>query len=143
MKITCEEYLKTLIQEQFPSIRAFSEHINMPYSTLTSILKNVGGASITNLRKITGALNIKLDDLATYEEKSSINQPRVERDIQKRLQSILDDMNSEAGLAFYNGNEEMDEETKELLKISLEASIRTAKKRAQDKFTPKKYKKSE
>ena len=69
--------------------------------------------------------------------------PRVERDIQKRLQSILDDLNSDAALAFYNGGEEMDDITRELLKESLEMSIRTAKKRAQKKFTPHKYKNSE
>ncbi len=64
-----------------------------------------------------------------------------ERDIQKRLQSILDDLNSDAALSFYNGDQEMDDETKELLKVSLEQSIRTAKIRAKEKFTPNKYKK--
>jgi hypothetical protein len=35
----------------------------------------------------------------------------------------------------------MDDETKELLRISIESSIRLAKERAKKKFTPKKYKK--
>lgn len=64
-----------------------------------------------------------------------------ERDIQKRLQSILDDLDDKADLNFYNGSEEMDDETKELLRISIESSIRLAKERAKKKFTPKKYKK--
>ncbi|WP_277287671.1 helix-turn-helix domain-containing protein [Veillonella montpellierensis] len=74
---------------------------------------------------------------------TSTNMPinsKDERDIQKRLQSILDDLNSDAALSFYNGDQEMDDETKELLKVSLEQSIRTAKIRAKEKFTPNKYK---
>ena len=50
-----------------------------------------------------------------------------ERDIQKRLQSILDDLDSNAALSFYNIDQEMDEDTKNLLRISLENSIRLAK----------------
>ena len=83
-----------------------------------------------------------------WDESSSARQntkfsPRIERDIQKRIQSILDDLNSDAGLAFYNGGEEMDDETKDLLKLSLETSIRTAKRLSQEKFTPKKYRKND
>ena len=64
-----------------------------------------------------------------------------ERDIQKRIQSIVDELNANAALSFYNGDQEMDEETANLLKISLESSIRLAKERAKEKYTPKKYKK--
>jgi hypothetical protein len=35
----------------------------MPYSTLLSILKNVGGASIDNVIKICKGLNITTDDM--------------------------------------------------------------------------------
>lgn len=70
----------------------------------------------------------------------SVNNSKDERDIQKRLQSILDDLDSSAALSFYNGDQEMDEDTKNLLRISLENSIRLAKERAKQKFTPNKYK---
>ena len=43
------------------------------------------------------------------------------------------------GLMF--SGEPLDEETKELLKASLENSIRIAKINAKEKFTPKKYRK--
>lgn len=62
-----------------------------------------------------------------------------ERDIQKKLSNILDGLDSEAGLAYYNGDEPMDEETRELLRLSLENSLRMAKLRAKERFTPKKY----
>jgi transcriptional regulator with XRE-family HTH domain len=62
-----------------------------------------------------------------------------ERDIAKDLQRIMDNLESSEGL-MYDG-EPMDEETKELIKISLENSMRLAKQIAKKKFTPKKYRK--
>lgn len=62
-----------------------------------------------------------------------------ERDIAKDLERILSDLESEEALA-YNG-EPMDEETKRLMVISLENSMRLAKEMAKKKFTPNKYKK--
>lgn len=49
------------------------------------------------------------------------------RDFQKRLQEILNDMNTV--------------ETKDLLRTSIQHSIEAAKIRVKEKFTPKKYKK--
>jgi transcriptional regulator with XRE-family HTH domain len=62
-----------------------------------------------------------------------------ELDIAKDLQRIMDNLESREGL-MYDG-EPIDEETKELIKISLENSMRLAKRIAKKKFTPKKYRK--
>lgn len=65
---------------------------------------------------------------------------RDERDIAKRLEAALDDLeNTQDGLMF--SGEPLDDETRELLKASLENSIRIAKINAKQKFTPKKYRK--
>ena len=64
---------------------------------------------------------------------------REERDIQKRLELLMNDLDSETGLAFYNGDGEMDDETRELLRASLESALRITKLKAKEKFTPKKY----
>ena len=64
---------------------------------------------------------------------------RDERDIQKRLELLMNDLDSETGLAFYNGDTEMDDETRELLRASLESTLRITKLKAKEKFTPKKY----
>lgn len=64
---------------------------------------------------------------------------RDERDIQKKLQSILDDLDPDTGLAYYNGQEPMDDETRDLIRSSIENSLRTAKQLAKTKYTPKKY----
>lgn len=57
-----EMYLRTLILEKH-TLKEFADKINMPYSTLLSILKNVGGASIDNIKKICAGLGISLDVL--------------------------------------------------------------------------------
>jgi transcriptional regulator with XRE-family HTH domain len=62
-----------------------------------------------------------------------------ERDIAKKLNSTIDQLDAQDGLMF--DGEALDDETKELLKISLENAIRTAKITAKKKYTPKKYRK--
>lgn len=65
-----------------------------------------------------------------------------ERSIQKRLESLLDDLTpGNSALAYYDGEEPMSDEDKELLRISLENTLRLAKQMAKQKFTPKKYRK--
>ena len=49
--------------------------------------------------------------------------------------------NNQDGLMF--SGEPLDDETRELLKASLENSIRIAKINAKQKFTPKKYRKDQ
>jgi len=63
--------------------------------------------------------------------------PREERDIAKDLEKMMNDLESNEALAFHG--EAMDEQTKELLRISLENSMRLAKQLSKQKFTPHKY----
>lgn len=62
-----------------------------------------------------------------------------EREIAKDLESMLNSLDVENGMAAYNDPE--DEEDRELLKASLLTSMRLAKQIAKKKFTPKKYRK--
>lgn len=65
--MTREEYLKQLIIEDAGTLKDFAKKINMPYTTLYSISRNVGGASIDNILKICKVLGISADDLAEME----------------------------------------------------------------------------
>lgn len=58
---------------------------------------------------------------------------RDERSIQKHLESVLNDR--------MHGEEPMSDGDKELIRASLEKSMRLAKQMAKQKFTPKKYRK--
>lgn len=73
------------------------------------------------------------------QEKKKNNAPELtsknEKDIEKALKGTLEQLDSQDGLMF--DGEALDLETRELLKLSLENAIRTAKITAKKKFTPK------
>lgn len=62
---------------------------------------------------------------------------RDQRDIARDLERMMSDLESDESMAFYG--EPMDEETRQLIRISLENSMRLAKEMAKKKYTPKKY----
>lgn len=62
-----------------------------------------------------------------------------EKDIATQLQKIMDELDSDQALAFHG--EPLNDTDKELLRISLENSMRLATQIAKQKFTPKKYRK--
>ena len=63
-----------------------------------------------------------------------------EKDIAKRLEQTLDQLESDQDGLMFSG-EPLDDQTRELLKASLQNSITIAKINAKQKFTPKKYRK--
>lgn len=59
-----EDYIKALIKSHGYTMKDFAKSINMPYTTLLSILNgSIGGAAMDNVLKICGALNIRIEDL--------------------------------------------------------------------------------
>ncbi|MBJ8204251.1 helix-turn-helix transcriptional regulator [Bacillus cereus] len=66
-----------------------------------------------------------------------------EKDIQKKLEELIEDMSKADALSFSKDSEPMSEETKQLLIVSLENSLRLGKQMAKKKFTPKKYRNEE
>lgn len=79
---------------------------------------------------------INRSDLIEKKEDAPLSS-RDERDISRRLEQTLADLEGQQGALMFDGAP-LDDETKELLKASLEHSIRVAKINAK-KFTPKKY----
>lgn len=116
---------------------------NLSRSYIGDIEKDRYNPSLATLKAIANALNQPLDTILTDNDINN-NEPtltsRDEKDIKKKLDEALASIDSEA-LMFDGEPVEMDEETKELLKASLENSIRLAKTLAKKKYTPKKYQK--
>ena len=92
--------------------------------------------SADKIQKIADFLQVSSSYLMTGEEKEEELSARNERDIEKALKSTLDQLDSQDGLMF--DGDALDDETRELLKISLENAICTAKITAKKKFTRKK-----
>ncbi|WP_242871488.1 helix-turn-helix transcriptional regulator [Dehalobacter sp. TeCB1] len=76
---------------------------------------------------------------AELEEKRLVQPltPKEERDIAIDLERMMSDLESDQALAFQG--EPLSEDDRELLRISLENSMKLAKQIAKKKFTPKKY----
>jgi hypothetical protein len=143
------EIIKKLINENSPSVKAFAESIDMPYTTLRSMLeRGIGNASIDNVLKVCKKLDITTEELEKMANGEEINKDpeltaKDERDIQRELEKMIEGLESNNAYAAFDGEtmDEMDEEDKELLIASLENSLRLAKRLAKQKFTPKKYRK--
>lgn len=70
--MTREQFLKEKILE-IDTIKGFAARIDMPYTTLYSILNNVGGASIDNVLKICKGLNIPASILEEFDSQNTFN----------------------------------------------------------------------
>ena len=66
-----EIFLQNKIKESGFNKKDFAAYIDMPYSTLLSILKSVGGASLDNVIKICNGLNLSIEMLNPYIENMS------------------------------------------------------------------------
>lgn len=86
---------------------------------------------------IANFLGVSVEYLMTGTEKQPAPEltARNEKDIKKALQGTLEQLDSQDGLMFDGAA--LDPETRELLRLSLENTIRTAKITAKKKFTPK------
>lgn len=118
---------------------------NLSRSYIGDIEKDRYNPSLATLKAIANALNQPLDSILTDNDINNNEltlTSRDEKDIKKKLDEALASIDSEA-LMFDGEPVEMDKETKELLKASLENSIRLAKTLAKKKYTPKKYQKND
>ena len=63
--MTIENKLKELILSRYRSVLEFTQSIDMPYATMTSIFKRgIQNSSVTNIIRICKALGISADELA-------------------------------------------------------------------------------
>ena len=66
--------------------------------------------------------------------------PKEERDIARQLEATLSELSNPNSALMFDG-EPLDDETRELLRASLENQFRMARIIAKEKYTPKKYRK--
>lgn len=68
--MTREKYLKNLIKDNGLTVKEFAQSIEMPYSTLLTMLNDgkVGNAAVDSVIKICKGLNITIQDLQAAQE---------------------------------------------------------------------------
>lgn len=121
------------------------------YKSRSSINKIESDGRLLPQRKImeiANALNTTPAYIMGWEESNEAETtsvtltPRDERQIAADLEKMLADLDSQNAMAAMGGTVE-DDEDRELLKASLQATMRLAKKIAKEKYTPKKYRHEE
>lgn len=86
--MTREQYLKKLIKENGLTVKEFAQSIEMPYSTLLTMLNDgkVGNAAVDSVIKICKGLNITIQDLQASQESEDVQpQPLVLSRHEKQL----------------------------------------------------------
>lgn len=155
--MTFSERLKQLRTERKLTQEMLSKESGLTKSSIAMYETGKRKPKIEVLERLADFFNVDLDYLVGKSDRTTVIAPpapqksdglpelnaRDERDIQKRLKSMLDDLDPNAGLAYYNGQEPMDDETRDLIRAALENSLRVAKQIAKAKYTPKKYRKTD
>ena len=109
----------------------------------TSVYNWCNGIKTPRMDKVDAMCDLfKCSRSDLIEEKTPLLTEKDEKDIEKTLQDTLNQLDSEQNGLMFSG-QALDDETRELLKISLENSLRMAKITAKKKFTPKKYRADE
>lgn len=133
------EIIRSLCKEHDIAMTALERELGFGRGSIGK-MKN-GGTSAERLRKIADYFNVSIEYLMTNTNNPDtmklVLNTKDENDIAKRLENTLSDLDSQETLMF--SGEPLDDTTRELLKVSLENSIRVAKINAKQKFTPKKY----
>lgn len=133
---------KKMSQEEFANYLGTSKQVISRYET------NQRTPKITVAQEYADKLNIPLhyliddnmqENYSASKTHSQFLSLKEERNIQKKLTAIIEGLAPNNGLAFYDDEQPMTDEDKELLRISLENSLRLARQMAKQKFTPKKY----
>lgn len=135
------EVFEQLLQKYGVTTYKVSKATGIPQSTFSTWKNRRNLISGDRAKLIADYFGVTVDYLMTGKEdapKETTLTPKDERDIAKRLEDTLAELeNMNEGLMF--SGEPLDDETRELLKASLENSIRIAKINAKQKYTPKKY----
>lgn len=139
--MTTGERIAQLRKEHSMTQPMLADKLSVSQSTVTSWENDRRSVSNEDLIKLSALFNVSTDYLLGNTNKRHYYDltEKDERDIQKELQNMIDDLKQSGPISFSKDDAEMDEATKEALIISLENALRIAKIEAKKKFTPKKY----
>lgn len=118
-----------------------AKKLGVARTTYSSYEQNRRMPDIDVQNKIADLFEVSLDYLHGRTDKKNYWEltGKDERSIQRDLQKMIDDLSNSDAFAYSKEDGEMDENTRQLLIMSLENSLRIAKEESKKRFTPKKY----
>lgn len=121
-----------------------SKDTGISQTTLSDWKRGRSTPKTEKLQTLADYFDVSLDYLLgkTTIKKAPVLTKKDERDISKRLDQTLSDLENAQGALMFDG-EPLDDVTKELLIASLRKDLEMGKRIAKQKFTPKKYRKTE
>ena len=135
--------LKYFMEQKGISQMDLVNDLQLSQSTVSNWCTGLKLPRMNKIQMLADYFGIEKSDL--LERKTSSDSQlssKDEKDIEKALQDTLNQLENEQNGLMFSG-QALDDETRELLKISLENSLRMAKITAKKKFTPKKYRADE
>ncbi|MET3659617.1 helix-turn-helix domain-containing protein [Sporosarcina psychrophila] len=139
--MTMFETVRSLCSERGISINNLENALGYSKNTLYRLKTQNPGAD--KLEAIADYFGVSTDYLLGRTDKKLYYDltEKDEQDIEKQLEDIINNVESESGLASFDGStlDELDEENKEIMIASLKNALRMHKRLAKKKFTPKKY----
>ncbi|MBC2077635.1 helix-turn-helix transcriptional regulator [Listeria booriae] len=138
------ERLKLARKKQKITQDQLAKLVNTTKATISNYENAYSSPSADMILTLATALNTSTDYLLGKTEVMSTEthywdlNEKDEQFIESRLEELINDLGNNEAIAF-SKDDEIDEETRELLVQSLENSLRLGKMMAKKKYTPKKY----
>lgn len=138
--------LKEARKAQKLTQQELANKVNATKGTISNYENGHSTPSNEMLKDLANILRVTTDYLLGRENSSipsntlSELTKKEEHDIARDLERTLEQLDNSEDALMFDG-EPIDDDTKELIRMSLEKSMRMAKKMAKQKFTPNKYKK--
>jgi DNA-binding helix-turn-helix protein len=139
-----EENLKSLRERNNLSQIELSKRIGLSNVTLSQYEKGVRKPDIQTLTLIAQFFNVSTDYLLGNETPPKFKPQLTDKDkkdIAKQVEDMLDGLDADNPISFQLDGNEIDDDTRELLRQSLQNALEFARLKAKEKFTPKKYRK--
>ena len=132
-----KDMLKYLREQKGLSQEKLAELTQLSKSAISMYENGNREPKFETLETLADFFNVDMNTLLDKNPDTALT-PRDERQIAADLEKMLADLDNQNAMAAMGGTVE-DDEDRELLRASLLATMRLAKKIAKEKYTPKKY----
>ena len=131
-------------ERQYISQQDLAKKTNINVSVLNRIENETRALRDDELLKIANFFNVSTDYLLGNETPAKFKPQLTDKDkkdIAKQVEDMLDGLDADNPISFQLDGNEIDDDTRELLRQSLQNALEFARLKAKEKFTPKKYRK--
>lgn len=142
--MTTGEKIRQLRKDNKITQTELGKILNVEKSTISMYENNNTQPPSQTLALIAKYFNVSTDYLLGNETPPKFKPQLTDKDkkdIAKQVEDMLDGLDADNPISFQLDGNEIDDDTRELLRQSLQNALEFARLKAKEKFTPKKYRK--